>query len=214
MISRCTGVVLAGGASARFGGIAKGLLTIAGRRVVDCVLDALAPATDELLLISNDPDVRAAMSGVLAREDVRRERGSLVGLHSALTYCGAAALVAAWDMPFLSPRLLVALREKGEEAGTAVIPESARGVEPLCAYYPKHCLSVVERQLASGEMRLSAFVAALHDPVILSFDDVSHFGEAGRLFANLNTPEDFAAAQSFIDGSRSALEPASHRDLQ
>ena len=208
MSSRCTGVVLAGGSSARFDGNAKGLLTLGGRRVVDRVLDALASATDELLLIANDSAVRACVSGVLVRADVRRERGSLVGVHSALTYCADAALVVGWDMPFLSSKLLLALRNRGEAADTAVIPEGPRGVEPLCAYYPKHCLSVVERQLASGEMRLSAFVDALDDAVILSLDEVRRFDEPERLFANLNTPEDFRAAQSLLERSRTTHELA------
>jgi molybdopterin-guanine dinucleotide biosynthesis protein A len=214
MISRCTGVLLAGGSSARFGGTAKGLLELCGRRVVDWTLAALAPAADELLLISNDAAVSSAMAGVPCRPDVRRERGSLVGLASALSYCGDAALVVACDMPFLSSTLLSALRETGERANVAVIPEGPCGLEPLCGYYPKGCLEVAERQLATGEMRLSAFVGALRHPVIMSLDEVRRFGAPERLFANLNTPADFAAAQSLVDRGHQTLELATHRDSQ
>src|SRR5437870_1587016 len=150
MISRCSGVVLAGGANMRFGGAAKGLLELGGRRVVDWTLDALRDVTDELLLITNDSAVRAAIPGIAARGDARRERGSLVGLHSALTHCADALLVVAWDMPFVSPALLAALRHEGEETGAAAIPEGPRGIEPLCAYYPRACLDVAERQLDVG----------------------------------------------------------------
>ena len=214
MISRCTGIVLAGGSGTRFGGAQKGLFRLGTRRVVDWTLEALGQATDELLLISNDVDVRLTLSNVPSRRDVRRERGSLVGLHSALTYCAGAALVVAWDMPFLSPRLLLALRETGERTGDAVIAEGPRGPEPLCAYYPKACLEAVDRHLAAGELRLSAFVAALSGLVLLSLDDVRNFGTPDRLFTNVNTPDDLAAAQSLVDRDQSNLELVTRRNSQ
>src|SRR5690242_14171820 len=214
MISRCTGVVLAGGSSLRFGGARKGLLTLGTRRVVDWTLDALAAATDELLLISNDVAVTSALPSVPARPDVRHERGSLVGLHSALAYCADAALVVGWDMPFVSPKLLLALREMGERAQEAIIPESPEGLEPLCAYYPKVCLETVERQLAAGKMKLSAFVAALANAVTMPLDEVRRFGAPERLFTNVNTQEEFAAARSFVERGCKTLEFATHRNPQ
>lgn len=214
MNSRCTGVILAGGSSRRFSGLEKGLLGLGGRCVVDWAIEALRPATDELLLIANESAVRAHRSDIPVRSDVRPERGSLIGLHSALTYCSDGALIIAWDMPFLSSSFLLALRERGERAGIAVIPQGPRGVEPLCAYYPKYCMNVVERQLALGEMRLSAFVDALEDAAILSLDEVRRFGEPERLFANLNTPDDFRAAESLLERSRATPELASHRHSQ
>src|SRR5919206_1911227 len=124
---RCSGVILAGGANARFAGAGKGLFDLGGRRVVDLVVEALRPTVDELLLITNDPGVSAALPGVASQGDVRRERGSLVGLHSALTYCDDAALIVAWDMPFAASALLAMLRRVGESNEAAVIPEGPRG---------------------------------------------------------------------------------------
>ena len=214
MISRCTGVVLAGGSSSRFDGARKGLLTLGKQRVVDWTLDALNPAADELLLISNDPEVETAIPNIRTRGDARRERGSLVGLHSALTFCTDAALVVAWDMPFLTSKFLLALRELGERTCAAAIPESPGGLEPLCAYYPRTCLETVERQLASGEMRLSEFVAALPTAVVMSIAEVRQFGAPDRLFANLNTPTDVAAARSLVDRGHLTSELATHRDFK
>jgi len=210
MISRCTGVILAGGANARFGGARKGLVEVDGRRVVDRVIDALLPATDELLLIANDEAVWAAIEGIPARADVRPERGSLAGIHSALVYCANAALVVAWDMPFVSSTLLSALRRRGEESHAAVIPEGAGGLEPLCAYYPKSALDVVERQLDAGEFRASAFIEALPHRVIMPQRDVSHFGAPGRLFVNVNSRADLIAAQAMAVESLDT-QPAAHR---
>src|SRR5947209_20348367 len=134
-LRHCSGAVLAGGASSRFGGKAKGLALVGGERVVDRVLGALRGASDEQMLISNDRTVRTALPTIPAHGDVRTERGSIVGLHSALTHCREAVLVVAWDMPFVSGALLSELRRQGEACGSAVIPEGMHGPEPLCAYY-------------------------------------------------------------------------------
>src|SRR5437764_11073406 len=133
----CGGAVLAGGANVRFGGLPKGLRELAGRRLVDRVLDTLRLVCDESVLITNDPTIADAVAGVRVHGDTRPERASLVGLHSALTHCREATLVVAWDMPFVSAKLLARLRTLGEAASAAAIPVGPRGPEPLCAYYPR-----------------------------------------------------------------------------
>ena len=204
----CSGVVLAGGSNTRFAGLPKGLTIVDGQRVVDRVLDALRPVCDELLLITNDLAVQEAVSSVVARPDVRAERSSLVGLHSALTHCRDAALVVAWDMPFVSTALFARLREVGQASkGTAVIPVGPYGPEPLCAYYPKDALQVVERQLEKAELQLAAFVNELPARVLLSPDEVTAFGPPSRLFANINSAGDLAAVQHLESGGERAANP-------
>lgn len=196
MVERhCSGAVLAGGANARFGGARKGLSMIDGRRIVDRVLDALTGVVDERFLITNDPALREAVGDVVTFGDERPERGSLVGLHSALSHCRAAALVVAWDMPFVPAPLLAHLRALGERAGAAAIPVSPSGPEPLCAYYPRAALAEVEHQLAAGDLQLAHLVARLTSAVLVSPDAVARFGPPERLFANINTPADLAAAR-------------------
>jgi molybdopterin-guanine dinucleotide biosynthesis protein A len=200
-------VVLAGGANTRFGGMPKGLAVVDDQRVVDRVLEALRPVSDELLLITNDPAIRECVSSVAARPDVRGERSSLIGLHSALTYCREAALVVAWDMPFVPAALLARLREVGQARDVAVIPAGPYGPEPLCAYYPKRALPVIERQLDRAERRLAAFINELPACVILSPDEVAAFGPPARLFANINSAADLAAVQQLERGDERAANP-------
>jgi molybdenum cofactor guanylyltransferase len=206
-VRHCSGVVLAGGANTRFGGMPKGLAVVDGQRVVDRVLQALQAVCDELLLITNDPGIHERVSAVAARPDVRAERSSLIGLHSALTYCRDAALVVAWDMPFVPAALLARLREVGQARDAAVIPEGPYGPEPLCAYYPKRALSVIERQLDRAERRLAAFISELPGCVILSPDEVAAFGPPARLFANINSAADLAAVQHLESGDERAANP-------
>ncbi|MFL5613662.1 MAG: molybdenum cofactor guanylyltransferase [Gemmatimonadaceae bacterium] len=191
MIGRhVSGAVLAGGGSTRFGGRPKGLAELDGRRLIDRVLDALHVVADDTFVIANDPAVRAALSDIPVFGDVRPQRASLIGLHSALSHCRDGALVIGWDMPFVSPALLRHLRDIGVAACAAVIPVGPRGPEPLCAYYPRSVLSVIERQIDARELRLSAFVDALSNGILIPAGDVSRFGEPAIMFANINTMAD------------------------
>jgi len=208
--SRVTGVILAGGLASRYGGRAKGLEAVGGRRILDRVAGALADAADELLLVANDPDADGWLPGVRVAADVRPHAGSLGGIHAALVHAGGPALVVAWDMPFVTAPLLRALRALGGDADAAV-PESdssRRGLEPLCAYYGPACIPAIERRLDAGDRRVIAF----YDDVRLRRLDaaaVARFGDPALLFLNVNTPAELALAEAHApttDGGRRRQE--------
>ncbi len=202
----CTGVILAGGAASRFGGLPKGLERVDGRRIIDRVASALREVTDSLLLVANADDADAWLPGVRRVRDLRSGFGALGGLHAALAQAESDVLLVAWDMPFVSAALLGEMRRIGEgESELAafeiagekdvVIPESdgsRRGVEPLCAWYSQRCLSAVERTLDAGDLRVIGF----HDLVRvqrLPLARVADFGDPARLFSNVNTPAELAS---------------------
>lgn len=208
-MSRCTGVVLAGGQALRFGGVPKGLERVGGKRIIDRVADALRATTDELLVIANDPGASAWLPEVRTAPDVQVGAGSLGGIHAALVHAGSAVLVVAWDMPFVPPSLLSALRTLGREAD-AVVPESdsRRGLEPLCAYYSPACLGPVERRIASGDRRVIAFHQDVR-LVRLTAAEVAQHGDPAVMFMNVNTPDDLSHAERHgptTDGGRHRQE--------
>jgi molybdopterin-guanine dinucleotide biosynthesis protein A len=192
---RCTGVILAGGAASRYGGQPKGLLAVGGRRVIDRVAEALAAATDELLLIANDPSAGDWLPGVKTASDARPGCGSLGGIHAALWHAHAPVLLVAWDMPFVPSALLSALRQHAGEAD-AVVPSSGsrRGVEPLCAYYGLQCLEPIEERLDANDLRVVSFYDSVRVRR-LEPDEVSRFGDPAHLFLNINTPSDLEIAE-------------------
>lgn len=193
---RCTGVILAGGEASRYGGKPKGLELVGGRRVVDRVAGVLSAVCDELLLIANDPSASEWLSGVRVAADVRPGMGSLGGLHAALWHAGSAVLVLPWDMPFVPPDLLGALRALGQTADAAV-PESGsrRGLEPLCAWYGTACLAAIERRLDAGDRRVVSFFDDVR-VARLTHEQVATFGEPEVLFMNVNAPADLALAEA------------------
>lgn len=194
--ARCTGVILAGGLAARYGGAPKGLVSVGGRRIIDRVADALRDVTDELLLIANVPNAASWLPGVRVAADVLPAHGSLGGIHAALVHAGGNVLVAAWDMPFVPATLLGALRALGDNADV-VVPESGsrRGLEPLCAFYAPPCIPAIERRLAGGDRRVISFFDDVRTRR-LSADEVVRFGDPNVLFLNVNSPEDLVLAEA------------------
>jgi molybdopterin-guanine dinucleotide biosynthesis protein A len=192
----CTGVVLAGGAATRYGGLPKGLERVAGRRIIDRVADALGDVTDDLLLVANDPVAVDWLPGIRIQQDLVPNAGGLGGIHAALHAASGPVLIVAWDMPFVPSGLLARLRELGKGVDVAV-PESGsrRGVEPLCAFYAPTCLPAIEQSLADGDRRVIGF----HERVRvarLPADEVSAFGDPELLFMNVNTPDDLTRAEA------------------
>ena len=194
-MTRCTGVILAGGAASRYGGRPKGLERVGGRRVIDRVADTLREAADDLLLIANDPASREWLPGVPTASDVRTNCGSLGGIHAAIVRAAGPVLVIAWDMPFVPPALLRRLRDSSARAD-AVLPESGsrRGLEPLCAYYSPSCVPAIERRLDAGDMRVVSFFDDVRVERVPE-REVRTFGDPAVLFMNVNTPDDLALAE-------------------
>ena len=192
----CTGVILAGGAASRYGGLPKGLEHVGGRRIIDRVADALREVTDDLLLVANDPDAAAWLPGVPVRSDIVPNAGGLGGIHAALHHSRMPVMVVAWDMPFVPAGLLWRLREMGDSADVAV-PESdsRRGVEPLCAFYAPTCLPAIERSLADNDLRVVGFHSSVR-VARLPAVEVSAFGNPELLFMNVNTPDELALAEA------------------
>ena len=206
--ARCTGAILAGGANTRFQGRPKGLAKVGDRSIIERVADALRAAVDDIVLVANASDANAWLEGVRVVRDVRMERGSLVGVHTALASAENGVLVVAWDMPFLSSELLIALRREGEAHSCAVVPVSAHGPEPLCAYYPRSALDIASQLLDAGDMRLSRFVDAL--PYVRRFDvgQLSAFGDLDRMFFNVNDAATLSRAQAMAsDDARPSRSP-------
>ena len=120
-----TGVIVAGGENQRFGGAPKGLARVGGERIIDRVAKAIRVVTQNIVLVANAPDAEAWLPGVTVVRDTRPERGSVVGLYSALAGATDVRLVVAWDMPFVSADLLKFVVERIGDGATAVVAISA-----------------------------------------------------------------------------------------
>ena len=191
--------ILAGGRATRFGGADKASLVVGGLRIVERQLAAIGAVTDDVRIVANDA-ARYAALGVRVVPDLIAGAGPLGGLYTALVDARHdRVLVLACDLPFVPAALLERL---AMESGTAqqvdaVVPRTARGLEPLCAVYWKACAGRAQAQIARGDLRMTALLADLHvrelgRDVLAPYD-----GEA--LFENVNTPHDYARARGRVE---------------
>lgn len=189
------GAIVAGGRAERFGGAPKGLHRVGGIRIIDRVAAALSATVPELMIVSNAPDAPQWLPGVTVHGDVRPERGSLVGIHTALTYA-PRVLVVAWDMPFVTVALLQMIRDRARDATLAVIPEGSSGLEPFCALYTRDCLPIIETAIDTGDLRLSHLIERLPAVDRIPVRDVESLGDPAMLLFSVNSPEDLARAEA------------------
>jgi molybdopterin-guanine dinucleotide biosynthesis protein A len=189
-----TGVIQAGGKSTRMGGAPKALMEVGGRRIIDRVVQVMARVTDDLLVVTNVPDVYAFL-GLPMVPDVFPDGGSLGGIYSGLRAAGGgAAFTVACDMPFLVTevaRLVV------ERAGLAdvVIPRVGGQYETLHASYAKRCLGPMEQRLRAGQLRIAGFFDDVR-VVEIPEADVARFRSPDVVFMNVNTPDELARARA------------------
>lgn len=204
----CTGVIVAGGTATRMDGAPKGLAPVGGVRIIDRVAAALAGATDGLLVVANDAEATAWLPRVPVIPDARPGHGPLGGIHAALAHAGTDIIAVAWDLPFVPPGLLRALRDAGEARDAVAAAPASRSpwtFEPLATWYAAGALPIVATMLDEGEARMGALAARA---AVLSVD-VSSWGDPDALFFNVNTPDDLARANALA--ARGALHPGAPR---
>jgi molybdopterin-guanine dinucleotide biosynthesis protein A len=168
---------------------------VGGQRIIDRVAGALREVVSELVLVSNAPDAARWLPAVSTIGDARPERGSVVGIHTAVAHARGDVLVVAWDMPFVTPALLALIRDRSAPDAFATVPEGPAGLEPLCAIYSPACLPFIEAAIDDGQFRLSRVLERLPSLIRIPSRDVAAAGDVTQLFFNVNDAADLAAAE-------------------
>ena len=196
-------MALAGGSSRRLGGVPKGLEIVGGQRILDSVVAALRAVCDEVVLAANDPAAKQWAPGLEIVRDRFPGTGGLAGVDAALQRAPAGALVVAWDMPFVTPKVLRALLA-GARAVDAdlMMPESDSpyGFEPFCAFYSAALAPALAGFLERGGGAAREFVGQVPRIHRLRNADVAKLGDFHRLFFSVNTPDDLDRARAMADG--------------
>lgn len=197
------GCILAGGLSRRMGGGDKGLLALAGRPMLDRVVERMWPQVDILILNANGDPERFARFGLpVIGDSIGEFAGPLAGVLAALEWAGREAgtrcvATAATDTPFF-PRDLVA-RLSGAQGGDAdrlSVAASAGRLHPVFALWPVALAEELRRDLERGERQASAWVER-HRPAVVDFPVAGY-----DPFLNVNRPADLAEAERIAEAFR------------
>ncbi|XXF78056.1 molybdenum cofactor guanylyltransferase [Myxococcaceae bacterium GXIMD 01537] len=184
--------VVAGGRGERLGGVAKGLLEVGGRTVLERLLE-LAPwlGFGDVLLVANDAAPYARF-GLRTVADVFAGKGAPGGVHAALKHARTPwVLAVACDMPFVRPEAVRLLFEaRGPEVDAVCFSVSGRW-EPLLAVYRAALAGPWGRVLQVEEPSLRALLSQSRTRV-LPEDVLKQVDPEARSVVSVNTPEDLA----------------------
>ena len=207
------GVVLAGGQARRMGGVDKPMLEIAGKPMLERVVQRLTPQVETIVINANGDPGRFAPFGLpVVADTIEDHPGPLAGLLAGMRWAAIEAPEArflvsvAADSPFFPHDLVAHLAEGcGRDEGTIALAASPAGTHPVFGLWPIAVADDLEEFLKSGESGKILTFADRHLRLNVPFDDiVLPDGSAVDPFFNVNTPEDAeraAAIAEILDGS-------------
>ena len=180
------GLILAGGRARRMGGEDKGLISLAGRPMVEHVLERIQPQVDEVLINANRNAERYGRYGHRVIPDVIGDySGPLAGMLTAMMAVEQPWLaVVPCDSPLLPHDLVDRLYQSvlAESAEIAVAHDGQR-LQPVIALLSCSLLPYLRAFVDRGGRKIDTWYAE-HRMIAT---DLSDHPEA---FVNVNTPEE------------------------
>jgi molybdopterin-guanine dinucleotide biosynthesis protein A len=179
-----TGLVLAGGASRRMGGEDKGLADLAGRPMLEYVLDALRPHVGSIMVSANrNRDRYSAYGCPVVTDALENYPGPLAGVDIALQHLATEyLLVVPCDAPLLAPDLAPRLHAACATAGAeAAVASDGRRMQPVFLMLRATVGPGLQSYLAAGGRKVDAWLKQLH---LVQVD----FSDEPDCFVNVNEP--------------------------
>lgn len=179
-------VILAGGLARRMEGRDKGLVKLAGKPMVQWVLDAVKPQVGSVLINANRNKADYEQFGPAVAEDlIEGHLGPLAGLLTGLkTLQMPAVFMCPCDSPFLPvdmvSRLCASLTNT--QADIAVAHDGSR-MQPVFCLARQSTVPSLTRFLDSGERKIDRWFAAENTSVV-------DFSDTPEAFRNINSEQD------------------------
>jgi molybdopterin-guanine dinucleotide biosynthesis protein A len=185
------GVLLAGGLARRMGGGDKPLRTIAGRSLLDLVIERMQPQVAALVLNANGDPARFAAYGLpVAADSIPDYAGPLAGVLAGLDWAAEhrpdcpMMISVPTDAPFL-PRDLVARLVAALQAEAADLACAASGgqAHPVIGLWPVRLRQDLRRALVDEGIRKVDVWTARYRLATVAFSDqpIDPFFNANRL---------------------------------
>lgn len=193
------GIILAGGLARRMGGGDKSMGVVAGRPLMERVIERLSPQVSSIALNANgDPERFAALGLPVIPDNIAEYPGPLAGVLAGMDWAADTGathiLTVAADTPFfpsdLAARLSAAITDDTPIA-LAATPDPRRGLarHPTFGLWPVALREDLRAALHDGVRKVVMWTdrhgATLVEFLATPFDP----------FFNVNTPDDMATAE-------------------
>jgi molybdopterin-guanine dinucleotide biosynthesis protein A len=193
---RILGIILAGGRGERLGGRNKALIELAGRPLIERVIERAAPQVDALAINANDDQETLGRYGLtvfadtiaLQVSDASAREGPLAGIVAGLTFAKSsgefeAIATFAVDTPTFPLDLVDRLRAaRATTAADHAVAATSDGEHPVFGLWPVTLADEVERLFGRGVRAPRQLAHHLKQATAL-------FADAAA-FRNVNHPED------------------------
>lgn len=195
-----TGVVLCGGEARRMGGVDKGLVTVAGKPMVEYVIEALRPQVGSIIVNANrSHEIYERYGYPVLADELSGFNGPLAGMASGLRAAKTEYIVTApCDSPFLPADLVTRLAKAllMEDADICMAHNGERA-QPVFSLLRSRLLQSLLGFLGRGERKIDKWFAE-HKTTVADFSDQPD------AFLNANTPEDIQRIAAQMNGARHA----------
>ncbi len=204
------GILLAGGLSRRMGGGDKGLHDIAGKPMLQHVIDRIAPQVSTLAINANGaPERFSAFELPVFPDTLADNPGPLAGVLSGMVWAQKNApqathiLTVPTDTPLLPNDLVSRLTAALQDSPDAMIAlaKSTGGRQPVIGLWPVSLATDLETALGEGVRKVLAWTDQ-HGTVFAEFPDMTVKGQAVDPFVNANTPEELENARRLIEAQQ------------
>ena len=188
------GVILAGGHGSRLGGEDKGLVEVGERPMIAYVVDRFAPQVNHLFINANRNIGRYSELGYPVVSDrVQDFAGPLAGIAAVLDRCTSPFLaISPCDSPFLPMDLVARLLEPLLDSDATVSVAIGGGrPQPVFAIISAHLKQSLNEYMAGGDRKIMGWY---RQQDLVEVD----FGADASPFANINSPDELAAAAERI----------------
>ena len=193
-----TALILAGGKGRRMGGRDKGLLPFGAGVLIGHVIDAVRPQVGGILISANrNREAYEQFGWPVLGDPLEDFQGPLAGF-----LAGLRALNSEWlltlpcDGPVVVPDLALRMARACTPGVEIAVAHDGERLQPVYKLMHRGVLAGLSAAIADGERKIDRWFPR-HHWVKVDFSDVP------EQFANINTPQDYAAAgdSDVADGS-------------
>lgn len=184
-------------------GRAKGLIEFGGKPLILHAARLVKPFVSSVSVIGPArPYRRLGLATIADRIPGIARVGAFQGpLAGILTALGSSKsrwnLVLACDLPYLTQEWIEALVMRAQESDAqAYLPRTVGGLEPLTAVYRLDAYAGLAEAFRDGVRKVTEALKRVSVETV-ELEELGEFGDSGLVLRNMNTPEDFAAAQKW-----------------
>ena len=190
------GIILAGGGGTRLGAD-KALEKVGRESLLQLAVNALGALCRRIIVVIGKERTLPSLNpgaDIEVVSDIYPGKGSLGGIYTGLASSEPDYnLAVACDMPFLQVPLLRYMVEQAE-GYDAVLPRSARGIEPLHAVYGRSCLPHLLATIAADRLSVRYILRDIRVRYIEA-DEIKRYDPERLSLFNINNRKELETAR-------------------